>query len=258
MESEILETQKSDLASRYEGDGFVAGLDVFSREEMESYRRQFDDLEGYLGKEQCQTGIQDGHLQEEFIWKLATDARVLNSVAETMGEDILLLGSHFFCKYPDPRATYYVAWHQDVTYWGLQPPVAHTAWVAIDDSNIGNGCMRVLRGSHTDSILTNGTADREGNLLSINQSIPDTELNQDSAVDLILKSGQMSIHHGQLVHSSNPNTSDLRRCGLVVRFVPPSVKQVEKNSVGKHWKAILVRGRDPFRHFPHITSPFLN
>ena len=258
MAKEILESVKSDNARPYERDGFITGLNVFSTEEIDGFRQQFDELERRVGKEKCQAGIQDGHLREEFIWKMTTDSRVLDAMAEVMGEDILLLGCHFFCKYPDPSATIHVAWHQDVTYWGLQPRIAHTAWVAIDDSDIENGCMRVLKGSHAGGILTHGTSDREGNLLSINQSIAETEMDLDSAVDFVLKAGQMSIHHGRLVHSSNPNTSQRRRCGLVIRFVPPSVKQVEENSAGHYWQAMLVRGKDPFHHFPQITSPFLN
>ena len=259
MSREILKAELSDdLANRYERDGFVTGLDAFSPQEIAGHCREFDDLERRLGREKCQIGIQDGHFREKFIWKLATNSQVLDSVAQIMGTDILLLGTHFFCKYLDRSATYYVAWHQDVTYWGLQPQIAHTAWLAIDDSDVENGCMRVLRGSHRGAIRPHGTASRTGNLLSINQAIREEELDLGRAVDLVLKAGQMSIHHGQLVHSSNPNTSDRRRCGLVVRFVPPWVKQVQKNSVGNNWEAILVRGEDSFHHFPHIAPPFLH
>ena len=40
----------------------------------------------------------------------------------------------------------YVPWHQDATYFG---PYEHvTAWVALTDSTLENGCVEVLPGSH--------------------------------------------------------------------------------------------------------------
>ena len=71
-----------------------------------------------------------------------------------------------------------------------------------------------------------------------------------------LKAGQISIHDGQLFHASNPNTSDRRRCGLTVRFIPPHVKQVQLNSTGDKWPTILVRGKDSYQNFPAQEMPF--
>ena len=86
-------------------------------------------------------------------------------------------GHPFFCKYPSAsRGDKFVAWHQDLTYWGLEPPQAVTAWLAIDDVDIDNGCMRVVPGSHRQGILTHETSAMAGNLLSINQEIPRGEL----------------------------------------------------------------------------------
>ena len=155
----------------------------------------------------------------------------------------MLLATHFFCKY-GPREKF-VAWHQDVTYWGLEPPDAVTAWYAIDDSDIGNGCMQVIPGSHQRGIQEHGTSEQEGNLLSINQEVPVTEAEAETAVDLVLKAGEMSIHHGQIIHGSLPNHSTRRRCGLTIRYIPPSVKQAEDNSLKRPWKPILLRGEDP-------------
>jgi len=57
-------------------------------------------------------------------WRLATDPRVLDVMEHVVGPDVMLLGTHFFNKQPDPDADSYVAWHQDVTYWGLEPSTA--------------------------------------------------------------------------------------------------------------------------------------
>jgi ectoine hydroxylase-related dioxygenase (phytanoyl-CoA dioxygenase family) len=76
------------------------------------------------------------------------------------------------------------------------------------------------------------------------------------AVDMPLRAGEISLHHGALIHGSNPNRSSRRRCGLTLRYVPTSVKQVRTNSLGRKYAAILVRGEDRYRHFEEIAPPF--
>jgi ectoine hydroxylase-related dioxygenase (phytanoyl-CoA dioxygenase family) len=244
------------IGQSYKERGYVTALDLFSREEIEGYRQCFDALEAKEGKESCQIGLQARHFDEEFIWSMAADSRIIDLMASVMGDDILLLSTHFFCKYPDPDGVKFVAWHQDVTYWGLEPPEAHTAWVAIDDSDVENGCMQIIPCSHTDGIVTHGTSNREGNLLSINQEIPDEYVDKSSAVDIELKAGQISIHDGKVYHASHSNRSDRRRCGLTLRFIPPEARQKEANSMGGTWKPMLVRGEDRYHHYPETPAPF--
>lgn len=244
------------LRDAYESQGYVTPVDVFSDEEISAFRASFDALEAREGKEKCQIGLQSRHFDEEFIWQLATDKRVVDVMQALMGEDVMLLSTHFFCKYADPNSKSFVAWHQDITYWGLEPPIAHTAWIAIDDADVENGCMRFIPGSHKRGIVTHGKSDREGNLLSINQEIPDEYVDDSEAVDVILKAGQMSVHDGQLFHASNPNRSNRRRCALTVRYIPPHVKQTNLNSHKQAWQPIVLRGEDRFGHFEKTEPPF--
>ena len=245
-----------DTVQTYAEEGFLTRVDLFSESEIGHFRDCFDELEAREGREKCQIGLQARHLDEEFIWQMATDSRIIDAMQALMGEDIMLLSTHFFCKYPDPSASKFVAWHQDVTYWGLAPPEAHTAWVAVDDSDPENGCMRVIPGSHKNGIATHGESAKGGNLLSVNQEIPDELVDTSQAFDLELKAGQMSIHDGQLFHASNPNTSNRRRCGLTLRYIAPHVKQVELNSLGTRYPTILIRGEDRYKNFPEQPMPF--
>ena len=246
----------SQTAQTYADQGFLTRVDLFSESEIGHYRACFDEIQAREGREKCQIGLQARHLDEEFIWQMATDPRIIDAIEELMGPDIMLLSTHFFCKYPDPEAKKFVAWHQDVTYWGLQPPEAHTAWVAVDDADAENGCMRVIPGSHKTGIATHGESERAGNLLSVNQEIPDELVDTSQAFDLELKAGQISIHDGQLFHASNPNTSDRRRCGLTLRYIAPHVSQPELNSLGGKYPTILIRGEDRYHNFPEQPQPF--
>jgi non-heme Fe2+,alpha-ketoglutarate-dependent halogenase len=250
---------RSPYAESFASDGFVCGIPVASDAEVERVRRAFDALEAAEGSDKAQIGLLDRHFDQRFVWELATHPAVLDAVEAVMGPDILLLATHFFCKYPSPAAgaapARYVAWHQDVTYWGLEPPFAVTAWYAVDDSDAENGCMRAIPGTHH-GLRPHGTAAREGNLLSINQEVAATPDEEARAVDLPLRAGEISLHHGMLVHGSNPNRSTRRRCGLTLRYVPPDVRQVEVNTQGKRYAPILVRGHDPFGHFGSRPAPF--
>ncbi len=249
-----MQTTNEQLLTTYQKDGFLTGIPVADTAEATHYRDEYDALEAEVGTEKCEIGLIDWHFEYEFIWKLAKHPKIVDVIEALIGPDVMLLATHFFCKY-GPREKF-VAWHQDVTYWGLEPPDAITAWYAIDDSDIGNGCMRVIPGSHHQGVQTHGTSEQEGNLLSINQEVPVTEAAEETAIDLILKAGEMSIHHGQIIHGSLPNHSTRRRCGLTIRYIAPSVKQAEDNSLKRPWKPILLRGTDRYKHFTTVPEPF--
>jgi non-heme Fe2+,alpha-ketoglutarate-dependent halogenase len=244
-------------AEQWARDGFLPVIDVLTPEEARECRQAFDGLEREVGRETAEIQLSDRHLDREFIWRLATHPRVLEAVEAALGPDVLLLASSFFCKYPaEERGERFVAWHQDVTYWGLEPARAITAWIAIDDADVENGCMSVIPGSHRLGILDHGKSDRAGNLLSINQEVPEELFDERRAVSMPLRAGQMSLHDGMLLHGSHPNRSNRRRCGLAVRFTTPDVRQVAPNSVRRYYRPVLVRGKDRYGHFPPVEVPW--
>jgi non-haem Fe2+, alpha-ketoglutarate-dependent halogenase len=251
-------TAEVDRARSFEKEGYLSGVRVCEAAAADGIRRQFDALEAIEGRERCQIGLLDRHLDQRFVWELATHPAILDCVATVLGPDVMLLATHFFCKYPQPEApeAKFVAWHQDVTYWGLEPPLAVTAWYAVDDSDVENGCMRVIPETHRGGIREHGKSGRAGNLLSIDQEVPVDPDEDARAVDLELRAGEISLHHGMLIHGSNPNRSSRRRCGLTLRYIPPSVRHVEENSLRRPWQAILVRGEDRFHYFGDRSAPF--
>jgi len=239
----------------YARDGYLPAIDVVGAEQATDYRRQFDELEAEVGREKAGIGLIDLHFQRRFIWDIAVNPVVLDAIEALLGPNILLLASHFFCKY-GPDKEKFVAWHQDVTFWGLEPPKAITAWFAVDDSDAGNGCMQVIPATQLGGILQHGKADQAGNLLSINQEVMISDEQRQGAVDLPLRAGQMSLHSGTLIHGSLSNMSTRRRCGLTLRYVPTSVRQTKDNSHGGSWNALLVRGEDREQNFGLRTIPF--
>ena len=114
----------------------------------------------------------------------------------------------------------YVAWHQDNAYPGRDAAPAISAWVALTESNAENGCMRVIPGSHGALLPHRDSADPD-NLLRAGQSV-DAAIDPARAVDVILRPGEVSLHHGRIVHGSNPNRSTGPRIGFVIRYTTPA------------------------------------
>jgi non-heme Fe2+,alpha-ketoglutarate-dependent halogenase len=169
-------------------------------------------------------------------------------VQDLIGPDILCWGSSFFIK--EPRNTAYVSWHQDSTYWGLEPADVVTAWIAFSDSTPENGAMRVIPGSHKLDQVPHRDTFAPENLLSRGQEVM-VEVNEREAVVLPLQAGEMSLHHVRLIHGSEPNPSGTRRIGYAIRYVPTCVRQ----AAGSHDTATLVRGVDRFGNFEEEQRP---
>ena len=138
-------------------------------------------------------------------------------VEQLIGPDIALWNSSFFAKpAKNGKAT---PWHQDGEYWPIRPLATCTVWVAVDDANRENGCLRIIKGSHKDARLLKHETNPSKEL-TLNQELKKTEYDETKAVDLELKRGQISLHDVFLVHGSEPNTSDNSRRGMTMRFMP--------------------------------------
>lgn len=186
------------------------------------------------------------HYLYPWLYELATKAEVLDAVERLIGPDILIWSSQFFIK--DPGDGGYVSWHQDSTYWGLEPNTITTAWIALTPSTIESGCMKVAPGSHLHQQLPHIDTFEQSNLLSRGQEVQ-VDVSKMETEHVILQPGEMSLHHVQLVHGSDPNTSDQPRLGYVVRYIPTSVRQI-----GGRTRAVLARGQDSYNHF-ELTPP---
>ncbi|MGR8950471.1 MAG: phytanoyl-CoA dioxygenase family protein [Gammaproteobacteria bacterium] len=152
------------------------------------------------------------------FFEIATDDFILDNVEQIIGSDIVLWASALFCK---PAATgLEVPWHQDGQYWPIRPRANVTVWIAIDDVNKENACLRVIPGSHRMGEFAHETSDRED--LVLNNVLKDERIDINSAVDIELNAGQFSMHDVDLVHGSQKNSSGRRRAGYALRYMPAS------------------------------------
>jgi len=230
--------------------GFVKGLPVYGAEEVVGLRNAFDALlkmvlDAKDGRDAY--SINGYHAQSRCIWDIVTEPRILDYVEDIIGPNFVCWGTHFFCKMPgDPRK---VPWHQDASYWPLSPSKTVTVWLAVDDSEIENGAMRVLPRSHLEGHLAFENA-KPDEAVVLHQKVLNPE-RFGHPVSFVMKAGCISLHSDLLVHGSEPNMSTKRRCGLTLRYASTDVHAAN----GWNASSILCRGKDAANHWANLPRP---
>ena len=161
---------------------------------------------------------------------------------------MVLRHSHLFAKLPgDPKR---VSWHQDASYWPLTPSRVVSAWLAIDDTDVANSAMQIIGGSHHHAQLTfrDSTA-TENNVLV--QTVDNAADYGDPPVALEMRAGQISLHSDWILHGSEPNRSNRRRCGPAMRYLPADVRAYN----GWNANSIWCRGTDAAGHWANHPRP---
>jgi len=231
----------------YRDHGYYAPVRVMSAEEAAGIRER---LEAHEAAHGVLTGSMrhKSHLLFTWLDSLIRHPAILDAVEGVIGPDILCWSSTFFIK--EARDPGFVSWHQDSTYWGLDPADIVTAWVALSESTAENGAMRVIPDTQALEQIAHRDTFAADNLLTRGQEIA-VEVDERKAVMLELQPGEMSLHHVRLIHGSDPNPSGKRRIGFAIRYLPTHVRQV----VGTQDSATLVRGVDRLGNFAAETPP---
>ena len=241
-------TLTREQVAAFNRDGYLKGIRIFSESEITDIREYFDRL---LARTLAEGGdsysISTAHLRYGRVYDLLTHPRIVAYVRDLLGEDVIAWGSHFFCKMPGDGKR--VSWHQDASYWPLTPSKAVTVWLAVDDADLENACMRYIPGSHVLGHLTYTLSENdEANVL--NQTVAGVE-DLDEPVAVELKAGEMSLHSDLLLHGSEANQSSRRRCGLTLRYCPADVRA----GLGWNAKGVIVSGGDAAHHWGNAARP---
>src|SRR5262252_1887357 len=128
-----------EAALDYRRDGYLSPIRVLSPQEAQGYRAKLEAIEA-SGRLPAGALRSKCHLLLTWIDDIVRHPRVRDAVERLLGPDLLVWGTSFFIK--EPRNTSYVSWHQDLTYWGLEPADIVTAWIALSESTLENGAMR--------------------------------------------------------------------------------------------------------------------
>ena len=233
----------------FNAQGFISPLPALSEAAAVASRDYFDSLlkaVRAMNDRRNAYSIMSYHNRCKGIYDLALHPKLLDYVEDILGPDLVCWSSHYFCKLPhDPKR---VPWHQDATYWPVRPTRTVTVWLAIDDVTPDNAPMRFLPGTHRLGRVEWESAKGE---VALAQEIPDAEAKFTESLgepfDNVMHAGQISLHTSTLVHGSEPNLSDTRRCGLTLRYLPascgakPGAEQVLDNAIvcrgdGGQWR----------------------
>jgi len=216
---------------QYHDQGFICPIRVISEQEALSIKDELEQVEKEFPEEINSESRNNLHLSFAFLDALAHNKIIVDAIEDLIGPNISLWASVMFIK--EPSSKHYVSWHQDATYMGLDSLDFPTPWIALSPSNIETGCMTMIAGSHKTKIQNHEDTFAENNILTRGQVIQDVD--ESKAVDLILQPGEMSIHHGAVIHGSQPNNSNQRRIGFSLQsYMPNNVKQIVGRNLWTH------------------------
>lgn len=236
---------------QYQRDGYLFPVDCLTADEVRYYRGCLEDFERGQGDTfgRLPNLVRSkSHLLFTWMDQLVRHPKVLDAVESIIGPNILIY--HLTSWLKEPSEPSHVSWHQDGTYFGLEPAEQITAWIALTDSTEEMGCIKLLPGTHVIGQKPHDDTAIPGNLLSRGQTIRH-KLDYSNYVLMPLRAGQVSLHHTHVVHCSEPNHTDRRRIGIGVSYIPTHCRLINDVRV----TAALVRGHDDYGNFDLEPRP---
>jgi hypothetical protein len=224
MSNQILSTQ---AVEHYQREGYwIHDQAVLQQSQFDALKNTFEGiLDESMRDDVRPEAIDVPHFLYPELLKYALSDEVLRLMQPLLGDDIGLFSTHFICK-PSGNGKR-VPWHEDSAYWRgkIDPMSVATVWLAIDPSHKENGCMKVIPRTHNTGRA--GFSDYEGVDTAMNvfdSEILKTQRADELAKYIELEPNQCSLHDARIMHGSDANTSNLRRCGWTMRFFPLTSK----------------------------------
>jgi ectoine hydroxylase-related dioxygenase (phytanoyl-CoA dioxygenase family) len=160
------------------------------------------------------------HRWDDLSLRWMTDPRLNACLTGLLGREPYAVQTMLYFKPPGSRGQ---ALHQDNFYLKVQPGTCMAAWMALDDCDEANGCMQVVPGSHTWSLLCTEKADTTVSFTDVTVPLPPGQ----TATPVTMAAGDVLFFNGSLVHGSYPNTSaDRFRRALIGHYIEGDSAQV--------------------------------
>jgi len=248
-----LATEHQSARERFDREGYAIFRNVLDRDLIEEASNHIDWLlekNPGLRPEQLHHNL----MTDDPFWvRLISDPRLLDIAQLYVGPNLALFASHYISKPPFDGQP--VLWHQDGSYWPLEPMEVVTLWLAVDRADAENGCMRVIPNTqHTD---LQAMVERKEQASVLGSGIDDSFVDESKAVDIVLDPGDVSVHHPNVIHGSNANTSPRRRAGLTIRYIPTSTKIVADElpwPSAFHLRGEIIPGVNEYHPFPKYVE----
>ncbi len=232
---------------RYRADGYAVGGRILDDNALVRLRAELDSIIGNLASDRRPENMPSLHYDNRYLRDLFLSDSLIDVAAQIVGPDVALFTSYVISKRPDDGLA--VDWHQDAVFFPIEPMDTFTLWLAVDDSDVENGCMRVIPGSHREEAVLLHKVD-----LNSGTTLPMSLDNLDltDAKDVQLRAGEYSVHDPWILHGSNPNRSSRRRCGITLKYISThaAIDRTFRSPSGFDWDGLrlyLARG-NPGRH----------
>jgi len=254
----------------YRRDGYVSGIRLLSDQQVDVLREELTPLFDprhpghelfyeYHSNESQRGGAVLFHALG--AWRIAPAFHdILWNPAFTVPAGQLVGGAvrfwhdQLFCK--PPRHGGVVAWHQDYSYWTRTVPMTHlTCFIALDDTDLENGCLQHVPGTHRWPLLpVTGLA---GDMDAIRTVLDDEQRAMFRPLPTKLKKGYASFHHPLTIHGSYGNTSDRPRRATVINVFRDGVTSASAEPLLEGVPAVPPGEPLSGRFFPLLFDPSL-
>lgn len=220
-----------ELRRRYQADGFLVVEGLFPDDELAGVRRRVEALiadpsctpagvtvgrEGDTSPATRGTGpVRSAAFMvrfDPFFQEFARTPKLLDLVRGLLGRRVKVFRDQMLFKPPGGQAK---PLHQDQSYFLVEPPDdLVTAWIALDQATLENGCMCYVPGSHKHGVFP-VTPDPERPV----HHVPDTGgLDLPEPVACPVPAGSVIFHHGCTLHTSADNHTDTWRKALILHY----------------------------------------
>lgn len=235
----------------YRYNGFLFPIPALTPDEIAYFRAGVDRLEQELGSPVAEADVKwrsHGYAHSPWFNELIRHPRILDAVEDVIGPNILVWTATFFIK--EPQSKTFAAWHQDGTYFGLDPKEQVCAWVALTDATREAGCMEHVSAKGAPRQLHHAPLGLRHSINRAGQTIMEP-FDKSNPVSMALPAGSFSLHHELSIHRSAPNHASHRRIGIGLNYIPTHARV----DGPVRCCAMLVRGEDTYGHFDLIDPP---
>jgi phytanoyl-CoA hydroxylase len=154
--------------------------------------------------------------------KVVTSHQVATAIAQ-LTEATELRVWHDQIQYKPAQVGGVNMWHQDAPYWPILAPMTEvSAWIALDDVEVENGCMSMVPSSH----LWGNNIDFLHTLKSYDAMPDEFDGHRIEVVPCPVKKGEVHFHHALTWHGSHANTSGRPRRAIAIHYMTQDTKYV--------------------------------
>ena len=238
-----MSTLSAKQITEYEELGFLDSIPILSIDEVRHFRAEVEQTCVALGGRV--TRLDGPHLYFRWAWDLSTHPRVLDCMEQLIGPNIMLKSTRLFYKFGSSDS--FVGWHQDGLTEQLADAHVPAIWLGLTPATAENGCLRVVPRSHRLGLVPHADFPNPDNLTTQGAT---AQVPIESTHDVVMRAGEMSLHHPLMLHASNPNRTAEARIGFSATYSTPALSS-SRTAVA--W----VRGDGPTDRFRIVGAPRL-